>query len=72
MYPNPAKESVHFSGLSQEPVEVIVINTSGQKVLATVIEINKPDISLEGLPSGIYQVQFKLDKQVLVRELLIE
>ena len=73
IYPNPAKGTVHIDlgGLRYEDVQSLgIYNLLGMKVF----EANQgvPDVSLEGIPSGVYFIKIKINGQSVVKKLVVE
>lgn len=72
-YPNPAKNTVYFTGLDGNgEVLIELFDHIGRLVRQQKIDINNPEIFVSDLPSGIYTVNLKLEEGTIVRQLIIE
>lgn len=78
-YPNPATSILHFDfnnttiGFSKpNSCEVQIYNTLGQLVLTSILEREKPELSIEGLSSGLYLVEVLIDGKRIAGEKLIK
>ncbi|MEZ4885563.1 MAG: FG-GAP-like repeat-containing protein [Chitinophagales bacterium] len=65
-YPNPAKNTLYFDWKNSAtsfnaPIEVQIYNTLGQLVLTSMVEHKQPELSIEGLASGLYLVEMRVD-----------
>ena len=57
IYPNPSNGIIIIN--SAEKGEIILLNSIGEKVKTTIIEVGKNEMNLSDLPSGIYFLQMK-------------
>lgn len=57
-YPNPVKDKLYFAGLStlEEPVNVSVYNTLGQKLMERELTGSHSFIDISGLPDSVYLI----------------
>lgn len=69
MYPNPASNSVRFSGVVVEEVEVY--DMAGKLVLSSTEPLNN-ELSVSALTDGIYQVQIITQKGVNTQKLVVK
>ncbi len=63
IFPNPAKDMIHFSGLEQDtPYRILALD--GTEITSGTVKYSDPSIPIENLKSGVYivQVQTKLIK----------
>lgn len=78
LFPNPAKNNatLNINLLNSSQVQVDIMNTMGQVVRTTVVEAaagtNSIKINLNGLASGLYMVNVKVDNASSTKKLLIE
>lgn len=57
VYPNPAKDVLHFGLNSSEPVNVAIYNTTGQAVANATLNNAGNSIQVSSLPAGVYYIQ---------------
>ncbi len=67
LYPNPARESINFIGISDESVAKIY-NSNGQLLLSRNLGSRQDEINVSELPSGMYILKLICDKNLLVRQ----
>lgn len=76
-YPNPAQNMLYFDFKNASissfnvPVEVRIYNTLGQLVLTSMVEREQNEVSIEGLNSGLYFVELKVEGEWIGGEKLI-
>lgn len=72
LHPNPAKEKVYFdiTSLKADVKNISIFTTTGQKLIEYKLEKNEMDIST--LPSGLYFIQFEINNQKLIKKLIKE
>ncbi len=65
IYPNPATKTLRISNanLSNEPLQVQIINSNGQEVLSNQTFQNDESINLESLQTGLYLIRIKHNSQ---------
>lgn len=70
VYPNPAKEIIHISGLFLSEIQNIeVINSNGIKV-KTIKKINNGSINIKELPAGVYTLMINTEKEIIARQII--
>ena len=72
--PNTGEFTVYYEGVSNEPVEVSVLNLLGQKVLPVSKESlpgNKVKINLGHVPQGMYLLMLENESSIAFRKFLI-
>jgi hypothetical protein len=70
--PNPAREFVTIRNSTiQQPALVQLMNANGQIVLQQHLQNNNTVLSLKGFPAGIYYVNLRSDKKVIIQKLLV-
>lgn len=66
IYPNPAEDDLNWSGnITEGSFEII--NIIGQKVITGKIDLNKKEINVSTIPTGIYVFIIKTDEGTLYR-----
>lgn len=72
IYPNPAHDVLHFSGVDfgQGQLEVSVFNLQGQIVKTNIIN-DSETLSLSGLKSGLYLILLKQGESVTQRKIML-
>lgn len=71
VYPNPASEELHISGLNGKTVQLTICDINGQEV-RTFDRFSGNYISLADLPGGVYFVRIQSDEINITRKLLIK
>lgn len=63
VYPNPADELISIQGIANNYSKILIVITSitGQEVLSTELDIQKPEVNVKGLASGSYLLKLHLD-----------
>jgi hypothetical protein len=69
--PNPASDAINISGLKQRG-SISIINSTGAIVLVKQINTSSEIIGISALPAGLYVVQYRDEKNVQVRKLIIQ
>ena len=78
-YPNPFTDnfSISFSAKQDQPVEVTILNTSGQKVFRKIQQADKGsndfifnEIAQKQLKSGLYFVKIKVDNVIHTQKII--
>ncbi len=59
VHPNPAKDFISISGLGEARAEATLTDLSGRVVAQAMLEASAPQISLTGLPAGIYLLKLQ-------------
>ncbi len=78
LYPNPTASHLYFDFKGEAasfntPIEVQVYNALGQLVLTSIVERETPELSIEGLSSGMYLVEIQVEgKRIGSEKLMIE
>ncbi len=73
IYPNPSTNQIlHITKNNNQTVEVIIRNLSGQIVLNKYLEVNEKEISLTGIPNGLYVIELNASGTVSREKLVIE
>ena len=70
VYPNPASSIVNIVGISNfQSLKVMLVNPQGQ-IVKTVA--NSLEISVEGVPSGVYFINIECDGQRSMKKIVVE
>jgi hypothetical protein len=76
LYPNPTSGIINLALEGQQPAQVTILNALGQEVLIKTVGTNNSKathpLDLGGLAKGIYLVQVRTKKQVVVRKVVVE
>jgi hypothetical protein len=59
LYPNPTTDRLYFDITGTGPINLVVLNAMGQRVLASTMVTNNVDVS--SLPAGVYVLQASRD-----------
>lgn len=70
LFPNPAKDQLHFGGISNERYEVSITNSIGQLFKEGIIDYNNSTINIESLEAGIYFILVETSNQKAVRRFI--
>ncbi|MGE0079370.1 MAG: T9SS type A sorting domain-containing protein [Bacteroidales bacterium] len=71
VYPNPTSKQLYFNAPDNSIVgRVRVVNLIGQEMINAVPQSNS--ISVDGLPAGIYLVQFSIDGNVVTKKVIVK
>ncbi|MGB1243694.1 MAG: FG-GAP-like repeat-containing protein, partial [Chitinophagales bacterium] len=75
-YPNPATSMLYFDWKKGKktfnvPITVQIYNTLGQLVLASNLEDEQSELSIEGLRSGLYLVEMRMEGELIGGEKLM-
>jgi len=69
--PNPASQLVKVQ-IGEESGELILFDVMGRVVLRRIIESPETELSVEGLPQGLYQVIFMSEKRMFYGSLVVQ
>jgi len=73
LYPNPATNQLYIRSSYQEEVsQISVFNLIGKEVITHNNAINQQGIDVSGLPTGVYFLHGKVDKQSFSRKFIIK
>jgi hypothetical protein len=72
LYPNPAKKSFKLSGDIEIGSSLQIIDPNGREIIALQNIDNSSDIDVSGLLPGVYFVNIKSGKEVLILRIVIE
>jgi hypothetical protein len=75
LYPNPASGIVNINIDEEQAVQVTILNSLGQILFTkTVVKTrnNPAQLDLSKISKGIYLVQIKTEKQVIIKKLIVE
>ena len=71
IYPNPASQTVTIEVPGLKQLEIMDI--SGRTIFAeTNIDINKHQLDISTIASGVYFIRLKSDKYITIRKLVID
>ena len=59
VYPNPATSVLYLSGFSHQEFQATLFNLNGQEVLNTIFREPTGKITIENLPSGVYDLRIR-------------
>jgi hypothetical protein len=71
IFPNPANDELHFSGLNSVGAEVKLISMSGTFILTTTLTTASSSISLGVVSDGIYSVELSNSNGLISRRKII-
>ncbi|MDR0801067.1 T9SS type A sorting domain-containing protein [Fluviicola sp.] len=69
MYPNPAKDKLHFSGTSVQ--EIIIYDLTG-KLVFEASDIENNEVLLNNIQADIYQVVLRTNNHISTQKLVIQ
>lgn len=74
VYPNPTESSliVSFGQLPSSPIELTLLNTTGQTVLKTQVNSVKQFVSLPSLPAGVYMLRIQNEAGSQTKKIVIK
>ncbi len=67
IYPNPAKDQIHISGLENDKVNIIITDLSGKRLVNSKININNK-IDISNLPPGVYFMIVNVPEKRIIRK----
>lgn len=68
IYPNPAKSELHICVDFKGPFEILVFDSLGNLIIK---EMNTDKLNLENIPSGLYIIRIKNDKNTIMTDKII-
>ena len=66
VYPNPATNNITIESSQQAVIEIL--NIQGQLIKSVAANVNKTNIDISALLSGVYLVEVKTEKEVVIRK----
>ncbi|MFC2100610.1 choice-of-anchor J domain-containing protein [Bacteroidota bacterium] len=72
LYPVPAKEELFIESNNSVINEIYIYNAMGQKVFSGIHNTNHCKVNTSDLRSGMYFIEIRIDKQVLLEKIVIE
>nr|NQU94422.1 T9SS type A sorting domain-containing protein [Bacteroidota bacterium] len=71
IFPNPAKDIISISGITNWPVQIEIADIKGQTML-TFDEVKTSEVNISGLESGVYFIMITDDEMKVVRKLVVK
>ncbi|MDD2387093.1 MAG: T9SS type A sorting domain-containing protein [Bacteroidales bacterium] len=72
VYPNPANNYCYFNNIFSEDINLKIYSSEGKLIRQSVIKSDVEQFSLEGIPNGIYFIQFESGKQSYSTKLSVQ
>jgi hypothetical protein len=71
LFPNPAKNTLHFQLPNNQAADLLLFNTSGQ-IIRQELNFQEQSLNIQDLPKGLYLLQFRQNGSIFSQKFIKE
>jgi hypothetical protein len=69
LFPNPAKNTLHFQLPNNQAADLLLFNTSGQ-IIRQELNFQEQSLNIQDLPKGLYLLQFRQNGSIFSQKFI--